>query len=624
MQEAAEVATALQLSTKALQFYTPDHPRVVEAIAHLEQACLALLAQHPRVALTASKGSLLVDGQPFVTPPGQIKAFAAELEKRQISGVILSAGITRRELLELVRLLTMRPEQIKTGGGADQILGRAEVTHVRISHVRYEAVTEGEEVVWSKSVRRIDGPDATTALPAILQALAAGEEVKPEDLRLLMDVMANQDEQLTLLRERLDEMGISREHFDEVLNFISWDKLGLDERVENLLEGNRVFAMPSGKFQRFIRELLEADRSQAIQRLLERYVSGLAQDAVAVRLSVSDGLGQIVTLHLPRESEQLVGTAILNRFVLETDARVKVVVAQAAANLLAMLVSTGRCEPALRVLERLDSTAPLAMDALAPAFGEAHRATELITQICTCDPESLARFVMPLVVRLGGAIAPHLIEALGNEEDRNRRGRLVKALKAIGEPAYPFIVDALRSPTWYVVRNALNVLGDIGTPDQVEAIGRGLAHSDPRVRRAAARALGKIGGPDAERLLVGAMTDKDAETQAEVLLCLGSMKAQSAIPGLAELARAKLLGTDEKVQELAVTTLGQIGTDAVVPALGEILRAKSFFGGSTPVIRIAAARALSMIKTPAARGVLKSAASAESDRATRAAIEKLI
>ncbi len=624
MQEAAEVATALQLSAKAVQFYTPDHPRVVEAIVQLEQTCLALLAQHPRVSLTASRGNLLVDGEPFLNPPGQVKALAAELEKRQISGVILSAGISRRELLELVRLLTMRPEQIRTGGGADEILGRAEVTHVRISHVRYEAVTEGEEVVWSKSVRHVDGPDPTLVLPAILQSLMAGEEVKPEDLRLLMDVVANQDEQLTLLRERLVEMGITREHFDEVLKVISWDTLGLDARVESLLEGNRIFSLPAGKFQRFIRELLEADRPDAIRRLLERYTSGLAQDAVAVRESVSDGLGQLVTLHLPRECEQIVGTAILDRFVLETDPRVKVVVAQAAANLLAMLVSTGRSEPALRVLERLDATAPLAMDALAPAFGEARRATELITQICTCDPDSLSRYVMPLVVRLGGAVAPHLIDALGSEEDRNRRGRLVKALKTIGEPTYPFLVDALRSTAWFVVRNALNVLGDIGTTAQVEAIGRTLSHGDPRVRRAAGRALGKIGGADAERLLVGAMGDKDAETQAEVLLCLGAMKAQSAIPGLAELARAKLIGTDEKVQELAVTTLGQIGTDASVHALGEIIRAKSFFGGSTPAIRIAAARALSAIKTPAARAALKTAASAESDRATKAAIEKLI
>jgi HEAT repeat protein len=624
MQQAAEVATALQLSTKALQFYTPDHPRVVEAVTHLEEAVLALLAERPRVALTASNGNLLIDGQPFVSPQGHVKTFAAELERRQIGGIILSSGISRRELLELVRLLTMRAEQIKSGGGAEAILSRAEVTHVRISHVRYETVTDGEEVVWAKSVRHIDGPDAATALPAVLKALADGEEVKAEDLRAVMDVVANQDEQLTLLRERLVEMGITREHFDELLNFIAWDKLPLDERVESLLEGNRIFALPPGKFQRFMRELLDADRPQPVRRLLERYVTGLLQDATAIRHSVADGLGQVITLQLPRESEQIVGAAILNGFVVETDPRVRSVVAQAAANLLAMLVSTGRCEPALRVIEKLDATAPLAMDALAPAFGEAHRAQELLAQICTSDPDSMARYVMPLVGRLGGAIAPHVIEALGNEMDRNRRGRLVKALKTIGEPAFPFLVDALRSNVWFITRNALNVLGDIGTPAHVEAIGRALGHGDPRVRRAAARALGKIDGADAERLLVAGLNDRDPETQAEVMLCLGSMKAQSAIPGLAELARAKLLGTDDKVRELAVTTIGQIGTDAAVPALGEILRAKGFFARDTPMIRIAAARALSTIKTPAARVALKTAATTESDRATKAAIEKLI
>jgi HEAT repeat protein len=121
------------------------------------------------------------------------------------------------------------------------------------------------------------------------------------------------------------------------------------------------------------------------------------------------------------------------------------------------------------------------------------------------------------------------------------------------------------------------------------------------------------------------MNDRDSETQAEVMLCLGSMKAQSAIPGLAELARAKLLGTDDKVRELAVSTLGQIGSDAAIPVLGEILKAKGFFGGrDSATIRIAAGRALAAIKTPAARVALQSAVSAESDRATRAALEKLI
>jgi HEAT repeat protein len=199
-------------------------------------------------------------------------------------------------------------------------------------------------------------------------------------------------------------------------------------------------------------------------------------------------------------------------------------------------------------------------------------AEPIIGQICTADADTATRVVMPLVMRLGGALAPGLIEALGHEEDRNRRGRLVKALKAIGEPAFPALVDALRAQVWFVVRNTLSVLGDVGTPALAEPIGRKLEHGDPRVRRAAARALSKIGGADAERLLLTAIHDRDPETQAEVLLCLGAMKSTSAIP---------------------------------VPA--DMIKPKGFFSREVPMIRIAAEKALTAIDTPAARDALKSA-----------------
>jgi hypothetical protein len=65
MQQAVDVATTLQLGTKALQFYMPDHPRVVEAMAQLEGACTALLGQRSRASLTAAKGALLLDGEPL-------------------------------------------------------------------------------------------------------------------------------------------------------------------------------------------------------------------------------------------------------------------------------------------------------------------------------------------------------------------------------------------------------------------------------------------------------------------------------------------------------------------------------------------------------------------------------
>ena len=625
MEEPTQVATALHLTVKALQFYTADHPRVVEALVNLEQSCAALLSQRPRFTFTVSKGALLFDGQPFVNPHAHVKALASSLESRQLGGLIFLAGVTRRELIELVRLLALRADQIKAAGGPDEILTKAEVRHVKVSHVRYEAVTEQEEVVWSKSVLRIDPNDPSSALPAMLQkALADGKVVDPTEIRALLDHMANDDEQLTLLRERLVAMGINREQFDELLNVVSFDKLPVEQRIEKLLSGDALFNFPANKFQHFVRELVEGGRAQELHRLLERYVTGLTRDSYVVRHSVSDGLAQIVTFHLPRETEQIVGTAILNHFVRENDARVRAVATEAAANFVSALVSSGRSEPALRVLERLEVAAPAATADLARALGESQRAEGVITQVCTADPETLTRVVLPLVVRLGGAIAHPVIEALGNEEDRNRRGRLVKALKSIGEPAFPALVETLRSSVWFVVRNTLNVLGDVGTPAQVEAIGRTLRHSDSRVRRAAARALGKIGGPEAERLLVEAMIDKDQETQAEVFLCLGSMKATTAIPGLAELARAKLLGTDDKVRELALTTLGQIGSDEAVPVLAEIVRPKGFFVRDTPTIRVAAAKALAAIKTPAATDVLRNAANVETDRATKAVLQKLI
>lgn len=686
MQEASAVVTALQLGVKALQFYNADHPRVVEAMAQLEQACGAMLAQRGRVSLTAVKGSLLVDGEPLEASTVHVRTLAAELERRQIGGVIIMAGVRRGELLELARLLTMRPEQLRTAGGAEEILERAEVEHVRISHVRYEAVTEGEEVVWSKSVRRADAASdaAVEALPALLQqfllqkiggdqapsgeatlltalkADARGESPRAEEIlrqamegmdpvaklallvsmdrlpvgevrdsfraaameptQALLQALVNSDDQLSLLRERLADMGVSREQLDELLDVMVWEKLTFDERVAKLLAGSRIFDFPQDKLVRFLRELLDAQRSTEVQKLLTHYVTGLGHDTLFVRRTVCGALGEVALFikepGVPREIEQLVGTSILNHFVQEGDARMRMSLGAAAANFIAMLMATNRCEPALRVIGRLDAavaaapegaTVRLAEAALTESFGEAHRATELIAQSMSADPDTLARFVMPLVTRLGGAATPHFIDALGTEEDRNRRGRLVKALKAIGEPAFPFLIEALRSPSWFVIRNALNVLGDIGRAEHVEAIGKKLDHGDARVRRAAARTLSKIGGFDAEVLLVGAMNDRDDETQAEVMLCLASMKAQTAIPGLAELARGRLMGTDEKVRELAINTLAQIGTDAAVGVLADIVRSKSLFGRITPPVRAAAARALATIKTPAAREALREA-----------------
>src|SRR5215212_1205278 len=167
MQEVLDFTAALHLAAKALQFYTADHPRGVEALTNLDRAANTLLAQRPRVSIVAAKGTLIVDGTPAGSDAARnkahVKALAQELEARHFGGIILTQGLMYRELVELVRLFVMKPPQLRDAGGPEEILRRADVTHIRISRVRYEAITEGEEVVWSKSMRRAEDRAAAGA-----------------------------------------------------------------------------------------------------------------------------------------------------------------------------------------------------------------------------------------------------------------------------------------------------------------------------------------------------------------------------------------------------------------------------------------------------------------------------
>jgi HEAT repeat protein len=715
MSEITGFISALHLAAKALQFYTAEHPRGIEALSTLDQSINAVLAKRPRLSLSVANGTLLLDGQPLVAEAphekASVRAVAKELEARHLGGLIITKGVNYRELMELVRLVLMKPQQIQNAGGPEEIFRRADVIHVRASNVRYEAVSEGEEIVRSGSVVRIDESDAGAPLALLLRRFLLREKgegggaTAPEEVSSLSDALAtptsarellqqalagatpetqlaillsvkklpdgtmrdalygpmqdalggggaggvgsgeggllaqllaggSTDSQVELLRARVAELGISREQLDEVLSVVGWEKLSANEKIEKLLTGNRIYDFPSEKLIVFIRELLEAGKKEDTYRLLECYGLGLSHDALSIRRSIADTLGQmtafIVDPGVGPQIEQLFLRVILNHFMRETDPRMHTTLAEAAASLIAALAASGRSDVALQTLNRLDAAIGVAppdapvrrtYESMDRALNDPRRASQIVGQILTTDGEQFTRAIIPLVVHFGTALSPHLIEALANEEERNRRGRLIKALKSIGKPAHPFLLEALQSPTWYVVRNTLNVLGDIGEREHVAAIGQRLQHSDPRVRRAAARTLGKIRGEAGEALLTSAIRDRDLETQNEVLLCLGSMKAQGSVSAICDLAKSR---GEEKVRETALATLGQIGSDTAVPALGEILRPKGLFARESLTIRTAAAKALATIGTPEAREILRNAVATETDRAAKDAFAKFV
>ncbi|MGK2856023.1 MAG: HEAT repeat domain-containing protein [Thermoanaerobaculia bacterium] len=417
---------------------------------------------------------------------------------------------------------------------------------------------------------------------------------------------------LIRLRSRLGEMGVTKDELEELLHTISWERLGTEERLAKALEQNLIFELPPEKVLSFILELIRLERSTDAARLIEKLGTGLFVESHETRRATADSFIRIATWGtdpgLPPEVEALIDKLLLTHFVREIDPHIHERSVVAFETLYDSWIEREQVPKAYQVLRKLEGAAA-AGAAQAPWKGEVfgalvtrltseERMKTLLGKMFARDVEMASATYHPLLTLFGEKAAHRLLEALAEEEDRGRRGRLVKAVKAIGKPALHSLHEATKSETWYLVRNALNLIGDLVAVDLLDDAADALGHSDGRVRRAAARALGKLGGLRAEKQLGDALAANETETQLEILAALGAMKGDSAIPKIAELTKRRLGRGDDEVRMRAIEVLGQIGSPGAVAPLTELIRKKGLLGGGeSSEVRNAAAKALGALNS---------------------------
>ncbi len=214
----------------------------------------------------------------------------------------------------------------------------------------------------------------------------------------------------------------------------------------------------------------------------------------------------------------------------------------------------------------------------------------------------LANLVVPVFRFIGEDGARTLTLLLGEEQDRHRRGLLLEVLKLMGPLSIPALQEGLVSGSWYLVRNALNLVGELEETQAFEYVVPCLDHHDARVQLAAVRALWRTGPDRAERYYLEQLMSCNPEMQAEILHGLGMVRATSAISTIGTLASQ----ASEALQIRALETLGKIGHPDAIPILAQHLQRKGrIFKKAEPLaVRIASARALAAIPTFDARGTL--------------------
>ena len=165
------------------------------------------------------------------------------------------------------------------------------------------------------------------------------------------------------------------------------------------------------------------------------------------------------------------------------------------------------------------------------------------------------------------------------------------------------LVHMLGDPRWYVVRNAVELLGEMRVAEADDELEKLLEHRDDRVRTAAASALAKLGPGVAAKGLRGALRDAPEEVRERAAEAMALQRSGS----VESLVRALDREEDNRVQMAMVTALGQLGTPHAVEKLMDIARTdKGLLNKRRPTpMRVAAVHALGEVKTSSALAALQ-------------------
>jgi HEAT repeat protein len=227
--------------------------------------------------------------------------------------------------------------------------------------------------------------------------------------------------------------------------------------------------------------------------------------------------------------------------------------------------------------------------------------------------------VTMILARSNEVGAEALIDCLVNSDSTAERKAYRVALSQC-PAAVPALLHLLGDERWYVVRNAVELLGDLRAEGVESRLAATLNHHEPRVRRAAAIALAKSGTSAAVLVLLQHASDPSPDVRLQVALGLGEVRNPRAVPWLIEAFEKE---EDPEVQGAILGALGRMPTDDAIERLARAAQPGGLLMRKPAGQRITAVEALGAAGTPNALAVLRGLQK-DRDRTVRAAVERAL
>ncbi len=166
------------------------------------------------------------------------------------------------------------------------------------------------------------------------------------------------------------------------------------------------------------------------------------------------------------------------------------------------------------------------IDAAARRGGE--KGAEFVFSFFRDGDMRVRTYALSRLVEMGETAVPVLVNHIGDEDIR---WLVSGALINIGEKAIPALMEVLKKGDENEVRNALFIIGQIGSRRAFDAVRELVDRGLPSIRPGAVRVLGKLSGPDDISLFVDLLASDDDEVRDAAIEVMGNM-GEIAVPHL--------------------------------------------------------------------------------------------
>lgn len=171
-----------------------------------------------------------------------------------------------------------------------------------------------------------------------------------------------------------------------------------------------------------------------------------------------------------------------------------------------------------------------------------------------------------------------ICELLGRVETRQMRKVVVEVLIELGKENPEVFAPFLSDPRWYLVRNVVFVLSQIGTPVALKMVVGLITHKESRIRKEVLGFLERFADPKARTYLLKFLRDDASSLRIRALQILARERLPFALKAALALTTAddfKAKGIDEK--KAVYEALGELGSEQMLPLFRGMLLKKLWF-----------------------------------------------